>query len=446
VLELLRTGFRYRMAGGLRQAMRLWGGILVALAVARGLEVSFPIERWAADWTSAAWTTRAISTGAIAGVLLGFTPLLRIALRRWGQQQLQALPLTDRERFAIDSVAVLTFLFPPALALLAVAALGINTAGVLIVARNLITLAAMVTTAATIQVRALDGIIATRSLLLLIALLFGGFAPVPLPLAIASLAAVPLLAAAAVATAARMPIRVDVSVQTAAQEEPDVDHGPTNLPGFAAGLFARELFWFVRTAGLPQIAMSVAGGWLTAACFLLAAANNGVTSESSLARLCGFFAAIAVAFVAANLARTRDRNRTTRALDATLPVSAGQELAALAAVVLPFAIAVDVVIAQRWLVLFLSGRASLVTAAGAALFPLLAAVDFTLLGEQQSRRRRGNVDGPIFWLAAAFALAAALSPGTALVTAAALLPLLAHNAARAFRLHDLPVTPSEALA
>jgi hypothetical protein len=104
------------------------------------------------------------------------------------------------------------------------------------------------------------------------------------------------------------------------------------------------------------------------------------------------------------------------------------------------------VVVQRWLVLLTSGRAPAVTAIGASLFPLVAAVDYTLLGEQQSRRKNGSVDGPIFWLAAAFALTAALSPFGALVAASLLVPWLGRRATRAFALHDLPVTPSEALA
>jgi hypothetical protein len=449
VLDLLRTGFRYRMAGGLRQAMRLWGGLIVAIAVARGLEVSFPVEQWAAGWTKASAATRFGSVAAMAVLsLIGFTPLLRLALRRWGQQQLQSLPLTDRERFAVDYVSILTFLLPPAFTLLAIAALGFQSGGTIDVTRNLATIAATIAATAAIQVRALDGIIAVRALLMLIPVVATGFVEYPVPLAIASLIVLPLLAAEVVYVAAGTRVRVDVSVQSAAQAPDRIPEtvSPTHVPGFGAGLFARELFWFIRTAGLSQIAASVAAGWLTAACFILAAANNGVTSERSLSRLCGFFAAIAVAFVAAALARTRDRNRATRALDATLPVSAGQELTALAAVSLLFALAVDSLIMQRWLVLLVSGHASPLTAIGTTLFPLVAAIDYTLLGEQQSRRKRGNVDGPILWLASAFALTAALSPAAALMAAVALMPLLAHNAARAFRLHDLPVTPPEALA
>jgi hypothetical protein len=120
-LEILAV--RYRMSNGLRQAMRLWTGILVAWVVAAALDDAPPLLLWGRQWGASAhrWL---IAFSIVGGLGIALRPILRHALRRFGQEPMEALPLSAWQRLPIDGAAVALFMAPPLIVLSVVAISG----------------------------------------------------------------------------------------------------------------------------------------------------------------------------------------------------------------------------------------------------------------------------------------------------------------------------------
>lgn len=106
-MNVLYAGVRYRLATGVRAAMRLWGALLVALAVAAGLEVQLPLLRWAADWAAEPFGWRLLTAATlVAAVSLFVVP------RMPADPHLMVLPLSARQRYAVDAVSAGVFVSP----------------------------------------------------------------------------------------------------------------------------------------------------------------------------------------------------------------------------------------------------------------------------------------------------------------------------------------------
>jgi hypothetical protein len=120
-LEIL--AIRYRMANGLRQAMRLWTTVLIAWMVAVGLQDAPPLFQWGHEWGAGPhrWL---IAFSIVGGLALAVRPILRHGLRRYGQEPMESLPLTWWQRLQIDGAGVALFMAPPLIVLTVVAASG----------------------------------------------------------------------------------------------------------------------------------------------------------------------------------------------------------------------------------------------------------------------------------------------------------------------------------
>jgi hypothetical protein len=115
---MLVAGVRYRFANGLRSAMRLWGALIVAFAIAEGLHAAPPLLAWARAWMATPLPRRLLLDG---GVALAFGLVARSmflsTVGAWGAEQLAVLPLTRWQRFAIDYASSMVFLAPPLVAM-----------------------------------------------------------------------------------------------------------------------------------------------------------------------------------------------------------------------------------------------------------------------------------------------------------------------------------------
>jgi hypothetical protein len=103
--------------------MRLWTVFLVAWVVAVGLDAAPPLARWGREWGAAPHPWR-IAFFIVAAVAFALRPVLRQALRRYGQEPMEVLPLTAQQRFRIDGVAIALFMAPPLMVLIFVAKAG----------------------------------------------------------------------------------------------------------------------------------------------------------------------------------------------------------------------------------------------------------------------------------------------------------------------------------
>ena len=109
-MRLLASGTRYRFATGVRAAMGVWGTLLIAYVIARGLHGEPPLLLWGAGWT--------FPLAVAIGLPLAAAPLLARVMRF--DAQLDVLPLSPRQRLAIDLATVALFVAPPHLSLLLV--------------------------------------------------------------------------------------------------------------------------------------------------------------------------------------------------------------------------------------------------------------------------------------------------------------------------------------
>jgi hypothetical protein len=117
----IAAGVRYRFANGVRDAMRLWGAVIVAYAVAAGLEAEPPLVRWAHHWMTTPLPRRLLTDLAIT---IGFGLFVRPVIGAWGEEQRDVLPLSAMRRFAIDWASVALYLTPPLIALVAICLAG----------------------------------------------------------------------------------------------------------------------------------------------------------------------------------------------------------------------------------------------------------------------------------------------------------------------------------
>ena len=118
-LEVVAAGIRYRFAAGLRQAMRVWTALVVAIVAVSDLQGSLP--RLSGRQLLA----------VTAALTFGTLPLLRRILRSEREQHVQLLPVTAGERFVTDLAAVFLFSVPAHL-LIVVAARSVEVAGLLV--------------------------------------------------------------------------------------------------------------------------------------------------------------------------------------------------------------------------------------------------------------------------------------------------------------------------
>jgi hypothetical protein len=124
-LSLIAAGVRYRLATGLRTAMRLWGTLLVALAVAEGLEAHLPLLRWAAEWGRKPLIGRWIAAMlAVAAIVVLLRPMLRLTMRTTSESHVEVLPLDDAHRLRIDLATVALFLLPLILGIVTIVVIG----------------------------------------------------------------------------------------------------------------------------------------------------------------------------------------------------------------------------------------------------------------------------------------------------------------------------------
>jgi hypothetical protein len=131
-LRLEIFAIRYRMSNGLRQAMRLWTGFLVAWVVAVVLDDAPPLLLWGHQWgaSSHRWL---IAFSLVGGLGIAVRPILRHGLRRFGQEPMEAMPLSAWQKLEIDGAAIALFMAPPLIVMTVVAVLG-GAAGPAIVA------------------------------------------------------------------------------------------------------------------------------------------------------------------------------------------------------------------------------------------------------------------------------------------------------------------------
>jgi hypothetical protein len=109
------AGLRYRLACGVGAAMRIWGTLLVLLAVAAGLQtsVSIPFVAAAGEWAERSVRERMIAAAlVVAAIVFLVRPLLRHAMRGPHEAHVLVLPLSRVQRMAIDALAVAVFLSP----------------------------------------------------------------------------------------------------------------------------------------------------------------------------------------------------------------------------------------------------------------------------------------------------------------------------------------------
>ena len=115
---MIVAGVRYRFANGLRSAMRVWGAVIVAFAIAEGLRAAPPLLAWARGWMATPMPRRLLLDGGVAlffGIVARST--FASSVGAWGAEQLLVLPLSRRQRYAIDYVSGVMFLLPPLVAM-----------------------------------------------------------------------------------------------------------------------------------------------------------------------------------------------------------------------------------------------------------------------------------------------------------------------------------------
>jgi hypothetical protein len=122
-LRLEVLAIRYRMANGLRSAMSVWTAFLIGSVVAAALDDAPPVLQWGRQWGSSPHRWR-IAFAIAGGLAFGVRPILRQALRRYGQEPMEVLPLTRRQRLRIDAGAVVLFMTPPLLVIAVMAVAG----------------------------------------------------------------------------------------------------------------------------------------------------------------------------------------------------------------------------------------------------------------------------------------------------------------------------------
>lgn len=321
---MLAAGVRYRFANGMRAAMRFWGAVIVAYAIAAGLEASPPFTQWAHAWLAAPLLRRLLIDVGIALAMGVFTQSM---FRRDGEEQVDVLPLRARDKYAIDVAAAMLFLTPPLIGWL----LAMFDAG--------------------------------------------GRTPEPL---------VVMLAASLIGA---------VHVRRERLRAPDEERAPQ--------FGSHEWRWLVRMSG-SRLATSVGWATLVVLASELAIRNNRVTNALSVARIQGFFVALAMLAIAAEVTRARRAARPYRTIEWVVPLSSRTTLVAFLRTTLPLALAPLVVLACV--------RVSAVPLLfGVAVFALL-----TLL----------EGDSMIAGTAVAAAFAAAIDVRVAFAVVLALLPLV----------------------
>ena len=112
VWKLILDGVRYRFANGLRQAMRLWGAVIVLVVVAIGLDAQPNLGSWIRAWRASQHPTLIAFAAAFAFAVL-LRSVLQRALRAHGQRDFILLPLSPMQRAAIDGGSILLFMAIP---------------------------------------------------------------------------------------------------------------------------------------------------------------------------------------------------------------------------------------------------------------------------------------------------------------------------------------------
>ncbi|HYM62170.1 MAG TPA: hypothetical protein VEZ11_14910 [Thermoanaerobaculia bacterium] len=429
---MLAAALRYRRAAGLHRALRIWGAALVGYAVAIGLKVEVPLGRWGREWLASRPFDRAAVAGAIlAAIALAVQAPLRHAMRRYGHEQIAVLPLTLRQRFAIDFTAVSLFLLPPHVALLGIAAAAAVVApSTLGPPVSIIGLAGLAVAHDALQValldrpRRVDRAAVWLSFIASAFMLFRG--------GLIALALGYVLVGVTIGASRRaMALAEPYLVRSA--DEPRIANAARRESLASPALY--ETRWLLRGN-----ARRIMGANATAVICIVAAElairNNGVIRFISTLRILFLFAALAAGAIAVEIVRARNASRPLRLVDAVLPLSAVRRLMSLLAATTAFLIAPAVA------AIIMEPRAAVLVIA-----QLIAAAFFVvLLGEHRSLRTSRGTEGEMYGAAAALAIVGALSPFVALAVAALLVPLSLHLARTSHAHCDLPVDVPEGFA
>lgn len=477
--------------------MRVWGTLIVAYVISVGMSVPIPFARWGSEWMHAMWWSRAEAAACVAALLLfGFAPLLVPALRQIGPHLL-LLPLTRKQRFAIDVAALAIFYFPPLLIMLVMTLGGRDTqppttalpiaetlrniSGVLLLSLPLPALATMLAarSAASARIAAFasyatamacafaPSIVAIPATLAFVALTLAlaarAFAAAPDEERITRVAtpdhdqATQTRPSGAIGSQPVEPLTHDVDSQpptnnvgshvvvhdqitrAASQHNPSEllpQATPQSARDTSSALFAllrNELRWLLRFGAVLSSTALFAAMLVGAA--QLAIRNNDVLQPLARARVAALFGALAAAALAGNIAAARRMARPFRAFEATLPVSSR---AALHHVL----IASSPILLPALATFFLFARDGVVLLI-AIPYAIAVFVLSVLLAESVVFAGTRGTGSVTMAAGCAAALIVALEPRVALLIVTITLPFAFRAAMQARASNDMPAVPAE---